>query len=950
MLQEESTERDDEPKRINTERLRPFALYDAREHPSKIEQQDLSKTIEEILGQIIQEGAEHEGITKTETEIAREIADRKSMEKLEKEIERIEKIRARIAILDNVPNRSVGQESTLRKLEKIILYGSERNKVSTLLTLKEKWPTDRSITDAQEEKTKILQKGIAQRLTGRGCNELKTMIKEILFLIQKERKRQGLPPYSRDGITMLIYEIIYEDYIWRTEKRKDAKTSYCRSHLRAAVVNHIKQGFTGLPSLLAALKHDSIEDLALHRKNCWKKGKRGENKEREYKPEWLFCDTLYRKKCAQDYPLERIKGMAKVTVEALTSPPETPYGVQITTSKEERDNQKAKKYLESVLENGFAATGKMIEQIHNAQTIKGVDPDPERQKRKMTLILKLHGLFAKVLELTRTEREITGAGIDFFKPGLREWFIGLQKERIRERLGLTEETGTDQEGHLLGTLLKKRTVRSTKETPSLLAYVDALCALSQETGPKIETQRQRTRRQIERVFTPALQNVVGIKIVPVPLEKYIDINRLIADREYRPEVTPDDPLFEVSILVKNPEDIWPVACDILKNIAPDQKSTLDPEKGPEDRPQHGLTMELVKNAFGGKIRIRVNSEKAEAEAKRGLRVDRENAIPDWVRRRIKTTLVEAEISGRPILDVAEEILLRKTIAIKTDGKKQETIYLPEGATFLDFAGALPTDKAREAVLYGVKAFRRDKRGKRVEVNMLDQVVEGDLCFIEVDTTTPHLDLGHLAFAQSEKTGDVARKAWNEKIQGEEKEKKAASIARAAEYLERVQSIFGIEQPEIMNIMAMQTLKTVSKGRKLNAQQYLEKKENALMRIGTGSFDPLKALARNMDRQRGCAITIVTQDRPGIFRTISTEMAKQNINMKNPNQKNTAGEKTKFSFDLEVPETVSNHQLLKLLLKLSYTYEVQVDPKLFTFHENRELTERLEELTGYGKAA
>ncbi len=135
--------------------------------------------------------------------------------------------------------------------------------------LREKYPKMPKKEVLEAEKKTVFLKGIAKRLQGEHGEHWREKIKGILIKIERNRFSRNDVPYTEDGIIMLIYELVYTEYLWRDKTRKDGTSSYFHAHLLAAVDMHIEHGLTGLVSLLSALKHDDLEDLPHHYRDGW---------------------------------------------------------------------------------------------------------------------------------------------------------------------------------------------------------------------------------------------------------------------------------------------------------------------------------------------------------------------------------------------------------------------------------------------------------------------------------------------------------------------------------------------------------------------------------------------------------------------------------------------------------------------------------------------------------
>lgn len=881
--------------------LDSFPVYDKKPHLNESEKREVRKTIEQIFQGILDEakGVDSDRVWEDENALAQKMHELSLSEVTQKQLEghikAIRKIRRQIQIISNSrPQTADAVKQVVRLRAK--LQGYDEKSILDQVQFIEDNTEGQSYKELLEEKKITLKKGLAQRLEGEEGAELMDRITNLLIRLSEERFSQGRPAHTADGLSIMIYELVYGDYLWRGKTRKSGNESYFRAHLIAAAENQVSHGFTSVMSLLCAIKHDDAEDLAIHKRGCWIKrtdenGEKVKNKDLEYKGDWLFCDEIYRHKLTpkgvlsptSDPHIKIDNGKLQVerTVLALTSPAEEQVDL---------DEEKAIKYLEELLKNGYAAALKVIEQIQNAQTIQYLRPD--RQDEKLRLMMILHGLMAKALEMKFAEHSIIGSGIDHLNKDLRPWFNTLQKNRMRERLGLVGERVPGDS--LLACLLTGRKNRIVLKESDENPLSDLLEACME--GSPIGRERQIIQRKVHATLRPMHAGIESIEIRPIPLEEYLDVKRFLASpKSYRPEITSDDPMFEVVVCLKSTslnreriddsmveeykrklashigaaqlnsmgesektemaiqmaereasqERAWNVTADILRTFKPDRKSEIDPEIPPMDRPQIGYELEVVRQELGGKFRFRVNLTEEEVLLKRGLRARQTGEqLPDWLRDRVKETLRVAKYRTESIFTIAEEILLRKVMKVETDEERSDRIYLNEGDTMLDFAASLPTDKAIRALIYGVAAYKR-VNGARRQVSMFDPLSEDDICYVEVqenEDSNVNFDLAYLPFSNSKKPRDILQR-WITKEYKSGNERKKARVQLATEYIKRLRRIFGEDKIpsgllETINMLvhrqypngSMKKAKKSKKSHEINADSNLERFLESNMKV------------------------------------------------------------------------------------------------------------------------
>lgn len=84
---------------------------------------------------------------------------------------------------------------------------------------------------------------------------------ELFIIVDEERKSQGYDAWSKNHQVIFVHEMYRTAKLYFGQTRKDG-TSVFYSHLVGTVKNSIRDiGLTGIVSLLAMLKHDTVEDF-----------------------------------------------------------------------------------------------------------------------------------------------------------------------------------------------------------------------------------------------------------------------------------------------------------------------------------------------------------------------------------------------------------------------------------------------------------------------------------------------------------------------------------------------------------------------------------------------------------------------------------------------------------------------------------------------------------------
>jgi len=916
------------PRRYGT--VGPIVLYDRREGLSSAETAEIKSVVSEIFNMISTEGScipdseiEIDGVKVDEIYVAQEIERNK---------------------------RIINEETTKQKHDEPhnpALVQQAFTQLGILARLKKS----------------VLTRGLASRLKGESGKQLEATITERIMAIQAARKEIGRALHPQDAFITLVYEFVYENYLWRDRMRKDGKTSYFDSHLIGAVDELTAHNLVGLPRTLSGLKHDTIEDLLLHREDF------SPGSKITPRHDFLFCDELYRDKFtgttsgeSPSSKLKRVKREVFSSVCALTKrdrrrslPDEDK-----ADFRRRRDQAVLIRVYEQMSQDPYAAAVKVCEQPQNALTLGGLEDARALEKLAMA-ILPHWAALARVLQLEDAHKKLVGAGVDYYdrhhKRDIRGQFNRMQREGIMRILGTDDET-------CISLLLQK--LFGNKITLARLALAEAGPVITNEevalnhhvtallesfdnnsAGAETETTRLRIRDRIQDLFEPIRGDIDTVLISPTPLEDFITLSELQRP-DYCPAIPEDHPLFEVVVLARSDADLFSLR-SLIEKVSGFRIFKGPLSVTPIGMPNRGIMLYLTDDETQLTIPIRINTSKREAESKRGILQDPNRPLPSYIKRRIKLALREAGVRGpQPktpgdVLRLIEKIVLRQTIVVTTDppyspGKpvKHEKIALPEGATVLDFIAALPPG-------IGIRALHCR------------------LHFDDEPCDDTRFDLGWVSFATDERFGDLVERFFKRTCPAETSFE-SGSIARAEKHIVRLADIFGLSEDAPLlrtllihasNPFGVNDCTISAKLSEFRSTRSSQKKEDllreiascfhkahdaVLSRVGTGRFDPLKVFAFYVDRKASPTIALTVTDEPGILGEIGNLAKSYGLNISHIDQSDTISDiGTHLAITFDPPNNeVGNEDVLKFILRLAYldfVDDVHTSPNLFDFPEN-----------------
>jgi ACT domain-containing protein len=699
-----------------------------------------------------------------------------------------------------------------------------------------------------------LIKGLASRIDP----ELTSQIEELLYEITLQRKLQGESPYTEKAIEMLVIEILYGDFLWRTHRRKaQASPLYFRTHLMAAALNHAKSGFTSLPRILAALKHDDYEDLLIH--------KQFENNKLAAKPnpKLLFADLLYIDQTSTpndtiQTTLAQIQTQVALTVEGLTTIADS------ELSSDEKDKQKNLTYIQNSIKATNIAVTKVLEQIQNAETLDGLGQD--RQKEKAKSMLLLHVTMAKILEL---------------------------------------DLAIDALIVPLLTILNAEALQNFK-----IEQTQCL----QRITPEL-------RRTLSE-FATEHPEIINIAIKPKPIANYLKLNQqnIKLDQQIIELgiIPKHDLLHEIIITTQSnltDYQLLELNNSLLTKICATQSIFNLQENNNDGRGQSGVKLKTKIPNITGQIEFTINTEQALARGHRGVlatKTKEQSGIPKWLTYRITKLLNELKLlpdaSKDQILALLTTTVLAPTISVFSDAENLQEFKIMSGSTVLDFIFTLPGSdnltKFLNATNLTVYEFNPTDH-KYTAVNFWDQLKPNHHYKIQVteqkNTQQQTIRIGHLFTCG---THPLTQSRYAE-------QKPDIKYNAAEAHIKELEIIFNFNDLNAKSITHYQ--KIFKQNQKINKDQFMQIISNL-------TFDPLSTIAESISTQKPTTLNLTfnLQDQPGALEKITTYLSQNKINIKGINTSKQTDAKTTVHLEIDPSQTKPTlYHLLKKLLTINY---------------------------------
>ncbi len=679
------------------------------------------------------------------------------------------------------------------------------------------------------QKNNFLRRQMGDLLAGDEGPRIRGLIDKVVISIQRCRKEQGQPLYPRDALIMLVYEIVYEAYLWRGQRRRGSGQYIFDEHLLAALDEAVRNGRTGLARLLTLIKHDSGEDLLIHQPNCEK-----HESLRDLKDDWFYCSDLYFGKLGihpvpdgnggEVVPFRQASAIIRAstsTIRGMTAPPmrrpadDTDWDLARFLA----DADKASHHFTEMLHRPHVASNKALEQCSNSGTLIGLGRTRGRQK--WTRMIVPNAIVARSHSLKQAYVDLVGGGVDFFdtvdRRGIRAAYNRLQRERILQFLGVGNSTSRSSFLSRLSGLCGNHTPDDAVAVSSPGQFDEVMS----EWGAVFEDCADRSN------------GIVAVQIIPTPLEEYVDLSRL-HEPDYEPEIPEADPLFHVLVLVDNQEHIPATVDKTITATRPNLTSSFGSIPTYPDQASMGTLMYLEDDAFGGAVQVRVNATTDEARSRTGNMTSK-NPIPEHIYDWLLQAQADTEQFGTPVLEAITRYVFRRTIAATTDtSTARKTVLLPQGSTGLDLAAHLPMTRWSHALVFG-NGFRRRYPRASTTLNpgtarystypdrLLAAVDDGDFALISHDEE-PVSEVGllaRLACCEDPRASAMAARYFKEStfhdaVYGtdttgqpgtqENPKRDEVNINRAVDYLRTVIGpVFGINDYEIITFACMHIL-------------------------------------------------------------------------------------------------------------------------------------------------
>jgi hypothetical protein len=698
-------------------------------------------------------------IIQEKCELARPSEERKRSKKaIQKRIDELEKELQRLPLLQLAEFAHEG--------ERIREHGNKLTKASREAKQRQDTGRESEIEDEIQEnretqsiynkrKLALLTKLIGEFIDKPEAKPFKRMIKNLLIHIQRTRKAQGRDLYNNDAIQLFIHHAAYCYYLWQGELRKDGKTPYFLSHIMGAKEMATAQGFTGTPTLAALTGHDNFEDLSLHRADP-------HDMDSDITPrrDWfaypieIYIDELDKPETGARIEAD-IMDKAFETVKGVTKWFQRPGEAETPEERRERDEINLTEFYRGMsATGGHPATVRILEQPQNLRTIGNLPP--HRQEPKIDEMTRNWIPIARNFEFWEVYYDMVNSLIKHYHPEMIDQFNAIQRKRIQERLKKTNPRRGMKT--LMDILLPKK---DTKRKKGLMEEIDTWVETMGSPEQEIFQTRREINQRVQATVAPFQDGIISIDIIPTPLEhpNYIPDIDAIRKEDFSLNISEDDPMFEILILVDDTSQIQDTAFKLLAHIGPDSPSQIAPQKPEKGRPYRGVTLTFDDLTLGNDVRIRVNSVREEALAKRGIRVDPQNTFPDWLKRRIDHALLEVEHKAMTMSEAVDKIIGQPFITARCAIGTRKELRLQANGTFLDAAKAI----SKDTLIHAKKAYRqrRTSEGRLTppeQVSLLDIVKEGDYLTIETypPGEAPELDLAEMVFMEDPYTKNIAK--------------------------------------------------------------------------------------------------------------------------------------------------------------------------------------------------
>lgn len=751
---------------------------------------------------------------------------------------------------------------------------------------------------------------------------------EISGIINNERLAQGKQVFGDNERVVLINEM-YRTYLeFQGRTRKDG-SGYFLSHLCGTVKYLVQmEGLVGLPTIVAAFKHDNLEDLIdeslirdeeekaeatfrVDSKWCDEKGgkkrkqfideakQKARKREEKRLAKQLIDPSDYRDKLSGNVTQDQLGELVsavKTIVEGVTK-------FRKAESEEGTAEATFKRLLQVALEAIRTIFVKLADRAHNVETISAHGRDS--QERIMAETETQYLALARILRIRKMGQFYVEKCCKFSNIDLHEKFDELADGR-RKRLVSNKRRE----------ILKFFKRRSLK--------VDAC-------------------------------GVAGVEFVNLELADYVAmVDKPFKDMELKDlPIGPFDPMEEILVTVSlyNPKSrlfaLSQLATRIEQKFVSTDKSQIERKIAPVGDTDNALGMKVVcYNPKFGHLRFRINDKVSEARSKRGVLAEAAfQQTPEDVQEMIRAVLGRmGSFHGiKGVKQAAQAELLRPRISVMTP--KGDVYSLPSGSTGLDFASAIHgTLVSRMSGLLMLPSLTSMEPAK--EVDPLGPLESGKVYIVQTDRER-QLRLEWLLFANT-----VAASAIR------------SNLSRASDkdgsggekYLERLSEIFNVSVDELKAILGRkyhakavdQILKDIGAG-VINPvfalAEYIEFRNNRwrnnikrwkcwrdLREEGVSEENITAEIVRNLEGIEKWEVEVCVPEAAGSLSDFSAEFSRDvgikihQIRSHVPGQGNMPG-KLKLLFDLE-DNGISVYVFFVKLVKMNFKYPVKVTKPIF----------------------
>lgn len=459
-----------------------------------------------------------------------------------------------------------------------------------------------------------------------------------------------------------------------------------------------------------------------------------------------------------------------------------------------------------------------------------------------------------------------------------------------------------------------------------------------------------------------ITGIQDIQINPPTLAQHLYFDRMLDEPLQdldcdRLNISPLDPLLEITILAETEEAIPPIIAHLFKSFL-----GRGPDKPVNYPVSRGHIFYFRDPRFGGNLKFRINSASLEARSKRGLIKPGDNALSEDLRRVFGYTIAKTkailERSGgnvKPtiVYDIARKEFLQpqKRARAALDGK---VYYHASHATYLDFARAVHADLLiglqKVWITGSIHGDAHQQEAFPFDEFPDDTVIRIDSCLqrgTKIDPSKIAIDPGWLIFCQSQGTRDMIlrylRSPYSEfqpeiraarerfaKAGGDQttdsatrnialkelgtirNEDKKICMMSGERFLANVAAVFDLSVEDFINLMRQFCRETKQADR-----------GKILLQAGRGSVDMLRFLAERFGNLEKWIIKVTLPNIPGAEQKFMNDASFGDLGM-NIEKKHWPSEASQSPEIMVGSVTLSDHSgklgpedFFKILLKLKY---------------------------------